>query len=105
LNSLPSGGVLPRPTGIQAGNDQAPTEPPNRLKYLELTVSGLNDGDSQTLTTTLDKVKGSRGATVRRKGAGDATVKVWYSERDPLEADDVIQAVGKLGFKAVMAGG
>lgn len=83
----------------------APAEPPVRMKYVELSVSGLKvPADADKLTVTLDKLKGSRGTSVKRKDGGAATVKVWYSEKDPLEADDLIQAVAKLGYSATKAG-
>jgi hypothetical protein len=99
--------VLPRPQGLaaNAGND-APAEPSVRLRYVELSVTGLeNRSDSNLLTTTLDKMKGSRGSSVKHKGGGEATVKVWYSEKDPVDADAVVEAVAKLGFKAAVVGG
>ena len=100
-----SANVLPRPTGISTPSNDTPAEPPVRMRYIELSVTGIQDaGDGMKLTAALDKMKGSRGATVKRKAGGEATVKVWYSEKDPLDADAVVEAVSKLGFKAVPAG-
>jgi hypothetical protein len=98
--------VLPRPSGNLApqNNNDAPAEAAVRMRYIELSVSGLQDGDAAKLTTALDKMQGSRGSSVKRKGGGEATVKVWYSDKDPLAADDVVEAVTKLGFKAALAG-
>jgi hypothetical protein len=99
-----SANVLPRPTGITAPSNDTPAEPAVRMRYIELAVSGVRDaGDSMKLTAALDKMKGSRGATLKRKAGGEATVKVWYSEKDPLDADAVVETVSKLGFKAVPA--
>jgi len=86
--------VLPRQV-----ND-TPAEPTVRMRYVELTVSGVQStADADKLTAGLDKIKASRTVTVKRKAAGEATVKVWYSEREPLQADTVIQAVNQLGYK------
>jgi hypothetical protein len=71
------------------------------MRYVELSVAGLQTAaDGDKLTAALDKLKGSRGATVKRMAGGEAVVKVWYSEKDPLQADAVIQAVSRLGFAA-----
>jgi hypothetical protein len=100
-----SANVLPRPSGLTPKDPDAPAEPAVRMRYVELSVTGVEDAaDSAKLIATLDKLKGSRGSSVKRKGGGEATVKVWYSDKDPLAADDVIGAVTKLGFKAVLAG-
>ena len=105
LKSLPSANALPRPSG-NTDKNEAPAEPLVRLRYVELTVTGLKGaGDSATLTAALDKMKGSRGSSVKWKAGGEATVKLWYSEKDPVGADEAVQAVTKLGFKAVVAGG
>ena len=75
------------------------------MLFIELSVSGVMDRSaSDKLTHSLDKMKASRGSSVKRKGDGEATVKVWYSEREPLTADEVIETVTKLGFKVVPAG-
>ena len=75
-------------------------EPSNRMRFIELTVNGVNTGgDSASLTAALDKLPGSRGSSVRRLAGGEAGVKVWYSEKDPLAVDAVTQEVTKLGFK------
>ena len=98
--------ALPRPSGISAAKSSTdePAEPPVRMRYVELSVSGVMEAsDSAKLIAKLDKMKGSRGATVKRKGGGEATIKVWYSDKEPLDPDAVIETVGKLGFKAVLA--
>jgi hypothetical protein len=96
--------ALPRPSGLTAKDtSDAPAGPLVRMRYIELSVSGVEDaGDSAKLTTTLDKLKGSRGASVKRKAGGEATVKVWYSDKEPLAEAEVIEAVSKLGFKAAV---
>jgi hypothetical protein len=99
--SLPPANVLPRPTGIANVANPVPAEAPVRMRYLELTVSGVQDAkDGERLAATLDKMDGSRGASVKRKGDGSAVVKVWYSEKNPLDEAAVLEAVAKLGFKA-----
>jgi hypothetical protein len=97
--------VLPRPSGLTAKlSTDEPIGPLVRMRYVELSVSGMMEAsDSAKLIATLDKMKGSRGATVKRKGGGEATVKVWYSDKEPLDPDAVIETVAKLGFKAVLA--
>jgi hypothetical protein len=94
--------MLPRPTGIaDRKDDDIGAVPSNRMRFIELTVNGVNTaGDSAALTAALDKLPGSRGSSVRRLAGGDAGVKVWYSEKDPLAVDAVTQEVAKLGFKA-----
>lgn len=98
--------VMPRPTGLPAkDSNDAPAEPVVRMLYIELSVSGVMDASAGAkLTHSLDKLKASRGCSVKCKGDGEATVKVWYSEREPLTAEEVIETVTKLGFKAVPAG-
>jgi hypothetical protein len=93
--------MLPRPSGIpDKRDDDAGAGPSNRMRFIELTVNGVNTaGDSAALTAVLDKLPGSRGSSVRRLAGGEAGVKVWYSEKDPLAADAVTQEVAKLGFK------
>src|SRR5262245_23522992 len=61
--------ALPRPSGLTAkDNTDAPAEPLVRMRYIELSVSGVEDAvASAKLTATLDKLRGSRGATVKRK--------------------------------------
>jgi hypothetical protein len=95
--------MLPRPSGIaERKDDDAAAAPANRMRYIELTVGGLNAaGDSAALTAALDKLQGSRGASVKRMGGGEAAVKVWYSDKDPLAVDAVMQEVTKLGFKVI----
>jgi hypothetical protein len=91
---------LPRPSGIADKKDDDGTVATNRMRFIELTVTGVNAaGDSAALTAALDKLQGSRGSSVKRLGGGEATVKVWYSEKDPLAMDAVVQEVAKLGFK------
>lgn len=98
--------ALPRPSGLAPkDNPDAPAEPLVRMRYIELSVSGVEDAvASAKLAATLDKMKGSRGASVKRKSDGEATVKVWYSAKEPLDEAEVIEAVTKLGFKAVGGG-
>ena len=103
-----SGNVLPTPSANAENNDanQAPAEPAVRLRYLELSVSGLKGAaDKDRLTEALDTMKGSRGATVKGKPGSAATVKVWYSEKEPIAADAVMQAVTGLGFTGKVVGG
>jgi hypothetical protein len=99
--------VMPKPSGISASRDStdAPAEAAVRMRYIELSVSGVESaGDSATITAALDKLQGSRGSSLKRKSGAEATVKVWYSEKEPIEADAVIETVTKLGFKATLAG-
>lgn len=93
--------MLPRPSGIaEKRDDDALAAPANRMRYIELTVSGLGvAGDSAMLTQALDKLQGSRGSSVKRLAGGEAAVKVWYSEKQPIDAEAVAQEVAKLGFK------
>jgi hypothetical protein len=103
-----SGNVLPTPSGSAEKNDasQVPAEVPVRLRYWELSVSGLQGAaDKERLTAALDTMKGSRGATVKVKPGDPATIKVWYSDKEPIEADAVMQAVTNLGFTGKVVGG
>src|SRR5262245_4373179 len=79
--------ALPRPSSsLTTKSSDEPAEPLVRMRFVELSVSGVMEAsDSTKLVASLDKLKGSRGATVKRKGGGEATVKVWYSDKEPLD--------------------
>lgn len=84
---------------------EAPAEAPVRLLALEFTVSGLGGAvDNTIITQKLEQLKEVRGASVKRKGDGQGILKVWYSEKDPVEAKSVIESLAQLGFKAVQGG-
>lgn len=103
-SSVSSANVLPTPSK-NADKTDAPVEPAVRLRYVELSVSGLeNAADKDRLTAALDTLKGSRGASVKGKPGTTVTVKVWYSDKEPIEADTVLQGVTKLGFTAKVVG-
>ena len=97
--------VLPRPAGLSPQKDNdTPSEPVVRMRYIELLVSGVQDPRAcAKLAASLDKLPGSRGSSVKSKGNDEAIVKVWYSDKEPLDADAIIDAIAKLGFKAVLA--
>lgn len=95
-----------RPNAAPAPEKPAePTEPAVRLRNLEFTVSGADDTSARgIITASLEKMKGVKGASVKKNASGAAVVKVWYSEKEPVEAIVIIQAVDNLGFKAVQTG-
>jgi len=79
-------------------------EASNRMRFVALNVTGVKNGnDSERLEFALKKLKEVRGVSVKRQGDGTATVKVWYSDREPLEATSLVEATTKLGFAAEQA--
>jgi hypothetical protein len=95
---------IPPTTGIVSLPASAPlaAEAQVRLRYVELQVSGMNtDDDKNRLEQTLSKLKEVRGVSIKTKGDGSLVAKVWYSEKDPVQVDGLIEAVTNLGFAAV----
>jgi hypothetical protein len=71
----------------------------NRMRFLAVTVTGMNGGDADRIEQELGKIAGVKGVNVKR-GNGPTMVKVWYSDKEPVAMADVIAEVEKLGFKA-----
>jgi hypothetical protein len=95
---------IPPTTGITNLPTSTPLAPEAqvRLRYVELQVSGVNtDGDRSRLEQTLNKLKEVRGVTIKARLNGSSVAKVWYSEKDPVQVDGLIQVVTNLGFGAV----
>lgn len=94
---------IPPTTGITAlpASTPLPAEAQVRLRYVELQVAGLNTaGDKNRLEQTLNKLKEVRGVSIKARPDGSAGAKVWYSEKDPVHVDELIEATAKLGFTA-----
>lgn len=77
----------------------------NRMRYVALTVTGMTGADAANqLEQELGKLAGVRGVNVKT-GKGPTTVKVWFSDKEPVGAADVLAEVQKLGFQAAVAEG
>ena len=48
----------------------------------------------------LFRSKEVRGVSIKAKPDGSSGAKVWYSDKDPVQVDDLIEAAIKLGFAA-----
>jgi hypothetical protein len=56
--------------------------------------------DAGRIEEELGKLAGVRGVNVKYAGLGPVTVKVWYSEREPVGMADVVAEIARLGFQA-----
>jgi hypothetical protein len=69
VNYTPAAYVFPTPPAKpESSASTSPVEAPNRMLFVELSVKGMDKpGDRNRLATALDKLDGSRGASVKRK--------------------------------------
>ena len=67
---------------------------------MALSVSGMGNNSADKLEQELGKLAGVRGVNVKRD-----TVKVWYSDKEPVHEKDVLAELQKLGFQATLVEG
>jgi copper chaperone CopZ len=77
-----------------------------RMRYLAVTVAGMTAaGDAGRIEEELGKLAGVRGVNVKRGDKGPATVKVWFTEKEPVGMAEVVAEFARLGYQATPVDG
>jgi hypothetical protein len=77
----------------------------NRLRYVAISIGGSGNADTaKRLEDELGKLVGVRGVNVK-SGKGPITLKVWYSDVEPVLPRNLIAEIERLGLKGTIDGG